>query len=416
MGLQGLVGAGALLGLAWLLSERRRQVDWSLVAKGLLLQAFLVVLLLKVPGGRAVFGLLSRVVRALEESTRAGTSFVFGYLGGGAPPFKVTDASSLYVFAFQSLPLLLVISALSAVFFYWGILPRIVQAFSYVLERTLRIGGAEGLSVAANVFLGMVESPLLIRPYLARLTRSELFTVMSCGMATIAGTVMVLYASFLSPVIPDALGHILTASVANAVGAIVVSKLMIPETGRVTPGKLVDLEPAESTMDALTQGTLRGVQLLLNIVAMLIVLVALIHLANLLLALLPSLGTDPLTLQGLLGWLLTPAAWLLGIPWSEAATAGSLLGIKTVLNELLAYLELSRLPAGAISERSSLILTYAMCGFANPGSVGIMIGGLGTLLPDRRSEVVELGMWTLVAGTLATWLTGCLAGLVLLLP
>ncbi|HRV08150.1 MAG TPA: nucleoside transporter C-terminal domain-containing protein, partial [Acidobacteriota bacterium] len=411
--MQGILGIASFLTVAWVLSEKRRRVDMPLIAKGMLLQFSLVLILLKVPGGREFFALLSRFVRALEEATRAGTSFVFGYLGGGEAPFEVVEASALFVFAFQSLPLVLVISALSAVLFYWKILPRIVEAFSYVLQRSLGIGGAEGLSVAANVFLGMVESPLLIRPYLARLTRSELFTVMGCGMATIAGTVMVLYASLLAPIIPDVLGHILTASVANAVGAIVVTKLMIPETEPPTPGRLLEPEPAESAMDALTQGTLRGVQLILNIVAMLIVLVALIHLANLLLGMIPSPGGEKVTLQGLLGWMMRPVAWLLGVSWAEASPAGSLLGTKLILNELLAYLDLSRLPEGILSQRSALILTYALCGFANPGSVGIMIGGLSTLIPERRSEIVELGMWTIVAGTLATLLTGCMTGIVL---
>jgi CNT family concentrative nucleoside transporter len=281
------------------------------------------------------------------------------------------------------------------------------------LQKTMRIGGAEGLGVGGNIFMGMVEAPLLIQPYVSRLTRSELFTIMTCGMATIAGTVMVLYANMLADVIPNSMGNILTASVMNAPAAIIISKLLIPETAAVTPAEIVDPDPAHNSMDAITRGTIRGVQLLINIVAMLLVLVALVYLANMILGAIPWTGSNPLTLQGILGTLLAPLVWLLGIPWKEAVTAGQLLGTKTVLNELVAYLDMSRLPQGALSNRSLLIMTYALCGFANPGSLGIMIGGLGTMAPDRRGEIVELGLRSIIAGTLSTCLTGALVGVIL---
>ena len=413
MHFQGLFGIAVIILTAWLLSESRRDVNWRIIGTAFGLQLVIALALLKIPASRGIFLTLNRVISSLEESTRAGTSFVFGYLGGGEAPFQITAESSAYVLAFRALPLIVFISALSSVLFYWKVLPLIVRGFSRVLQRATGIGGAEGLGVAANIFLGMVESPLAIRPYLSRMSRSELFTVMTSGMATIAGTVMVLYASLLSRVLPEGIGHILAASIINAPSAIVISKLLVPPAGAVTEGELSDPEPAHNTMDALTRGTLRGVQLFLNVVAMLVVLVALVHFVNLILGLLPWPGEEGLTLQGVLGFLLAPFTWMIGIPWSDAPTAAQLLGTKTILNELVAYLDLGNLGQNAMSPRSVLIMTYAMCGFANPGSVGIMIGGMGTMVPERRSEIVNLGLKSLLAGTLATCLTGALVGILL---
>ena len=408
---QSAIGLAVFLGLAWAMSEHRRKVSLRLVGLGLALQLALGILLLKVPGSGEIFLGFNRVILALEESVQAGTAFVFGYLGGGPPPFEEKEPSHTFVLAFRALPLLLLMSALSSLLFYWKVLPLVVKGFSRVLEKTLRLGGAEGLGVSANIFLGMVEAPLFIRPYLARMTRSELFTVMTCGMATIAGTVMVLYASILSDIVPNVIGHILTASLLNAVAAVIISKIMIPETGSGTSGELVEPEPFSSSMDAITKGTLRGVQLLINIVAMLLVMVALIHLANLVLGVLPVGGSRPVTLQGILGIVSAPIVWLMGIPWSQSWAAGELMGTKMVINELVAYINLSQLSPDALSPRSLVIMTYAMCGFANPGSLGIMIGGLGTMAPERRAEVVSLGLRSIVAGTLSTCMTGALVGL-----
>jgi CNT family concentrative nucleoside transporter len=280
------------------------------------------------------------------------------------------------------------------------------------LQKTMRVGGAEGLGVSANIFVGMVESPLFIRPYLKDMTRSEIFTLMTSGMATIAGTVMVLYASILSEKIPDVMGHILTASIISVPAAVTIAKIMVPETAIPTGGQLIAAEPASSSMDAITKGTLQGIELLLNIIAMLVVLVALVYLVNLMFGLLPDIAGAPLTLQRILGFVMAPIVWLMGVPWSEALTAGALMGTKTVLNELLAYIDLSRLSPDALSPRSLLIMTYAMCGFANPGSLGIMIGGLGTMAPGRRSEIVALGLRSIIAGTLATCMTGAVVGII----
>ena len=348
---------------------------------------------------------------ALEAATTAGTAFVFGYLGGAELPFAEAYPGAAFILAFRALPLILVISALSALLFHWHILPLVVRGFSWCLRKTMGLGGAEGLGVAANVFVGMVESPLFVRPYLEKMTRSELFTLMTAGMATIAGTVMVLYATILGDVIPGVMGHILTASIISVPAAVTIAKVMVPETGSPTGGRLVAPPPDAGSMDAVTRGTLQGVELLVNIVAMLVVLVALVHLFNTMLGLLPDMGGRPLTLQRVLGGVMAPIVWLMGVPWQEAPVAGGLMGVKTILNEFLAYLELSRLAPGTLGDRSMLILTYAMCGFANPGSLGIMIGGMGTMAPGRRSEIVSLGLRSVVAGTLATCMTGAVVGI-----
>jgi CNT family concentrative nucleoside transporter len=305
-----------------------------------------------------------------------------------------------------------VIGALSALLFYWKVLPVIVRGFSFILQKTLRIGGALGLGASTTIFLGMVEAPLVIKPYLRTMTRSELFSLMTVGMACIAGTVMILYATILQGVIPDPLGHILTASFIHVAAAVTIARIMVPGTGEETSGSLAPPQTATSSMDAVVKGTMDGLHLLLNIVAMLVVMVALVHLANAVIGLLPAAGGKPVTLQRLLGYVMAPVVWLFGIPWSEAQAAGSLMGTKTILNELLAFLEMAKLPADALDPRSRLIMTYALSSFANFGSLGILIGGLGSLAPERRDEIVGLGMKALVAGTLATCMTGAVIGIV----
>jgi CNT family concentrative nucleoside transporter len=411
--MHGILGIVVLLGIAWGLSEDRRRVPVRLVVGGIGLQLVLAVLLLKLPGSQGLFGAVNEAVLALQQATEAGTGFVFGHLGGGEAPFEVRYPENSFVLAFQALPLILVIGALSALLFHWRVLPLLVRALAALLRRTLGIGGALGLGAAANVFIGMVEAPLLIKPYLASMSRSALFALMATGMATIAGTVMVLYATLIGEAVPDAIGHILTASLMNAPAALVVAGLMVPGAGDGDNAVPMIRRDTGNAMDAITRGTLDAVPLLLNIIAMLVVMVALVSLANALLALLPVVGGAELTLQRLLGWLFAPVVWLIGIPWQEAATAGQLMGIKTVLNELLAYLELAALPAETLGERSRLIMTYALCGFANLGSLGIMIGGLGTMAPQRRAEVVSLGVRSIVAGTLATLLTAAVVGLLI---
>jgi CNT family concentrative nucleoside transporter len=410
---QSAIGLVALLGIAWLLSENRRTVPWRIVVSGIALQVALAALLLKAPPLQGVFLALNDMLLALERATQAGTSFVFGYLGGAPLPFATAGAGSSFVLAFKALPIILVVSALSSLLFYWRILPAIVKAISTLLEKTMGIGGAVGLSTAANVFVGMVEAPLIVRPYLQALSRGELFIVMTCGMAGVAGTVMVLYASILGPVVPSAMGHILAASLISAPAAIVVAALMVPPASPPTAGGVSVESVAKSSMDAIVRGTAEGLTLLLNIAALLIVLVALVTLVNLALAALPAIGGAPLTLQRALGLLMAPLAWLAGIPWSEALTAGTLLGTKTVLNEFIAYLDMAALDPAALSERSRIVMTYALCGFANFGSLGILVGGLAAMVPQRRDEVLALGVRTLASGTLATLSTAATVGMLL---
>ncbi|MEF8719447.1 MAG: nucleoside transporter C-terminal domain-containing protein [Candidatus Accumulibacter necessarius] len=411
--LQAVVGYLLLLGLAWTLSSRRRAIPWRTVLGGIGLQLALALLIFRLPGARELFAAGNDALLAIAAATREGTTLVFGFLGGASLPYAETVPGSSFVLAFQALPVVLVMSALSAVLYHWRVLPWLVRGFSVLLERTLGVGGAVGMSTAANVFVGMVEAPLLIRPYLASVSRGEMFIILSGGMAGVAGTVMALYASILGPVVPDALGHILAASFISAPAAIVFAVILVPPEGQAT-GQHLQLPPTDhSTMEAITRGTGEGATLLINIAAMLIVLVAMVSLTNQVLGLLPTVDAVPLSLQRLLGWLMAPFAWMAGIPWAESAVAGSLLGTKTVLNELIAYLDMARLSEAVLTPRSKVIMTYALCGFANLGSLGILLGGMCAIAPERRREIVQLGPWTLVSGTLATLSCGSVVAMLL---
>jgi CNT family concentrative nucleoside transporter len=409
--LQSFFGLIVFLAASWAISENRRAVRLKPILLGLLLQTAMALLMLKMPFFKDIFMLLNDVVSYVEGASRAGTSFVFGYLGGGALPFDEKTPGGSFIFALQALPIVLIVSALSSLLFYWKILPVVVRGFSWMLQKSMGVSGAVGLSAAANVFLGMVESPLFIKPYFKDLTRSELFIVMTGGMANVAGTVMVLYATALRNAVPDAMGHILAASIISTPAAIIVSLLMVPETEVSRAGGQAPPSEARGAMDAVARGTQEGVELLINIIAMLIVLVGLVYLANRLMGILPDIAGAPMTMQRALGWCMAPVVWLIGIPWAEAGAAGALMGTKTVLNEFIAYLNMAELPSGTLSPRSALIMTYALCGFANFGSLGIMIGGLGAMCPERKSEVTAMGMKTIVSGTLSTCLTGCMVGI-----
>ena len=412
--IQSAFGVVALLAIAWACGENRRAVSLKQAAIGLVATVVTAIVLLKLPGIAGVFAVINDAVGAISRATRAGTSFVFGYLGGGAAPFEVTKPGADFILAFQALPVVLVMSVLTTLLFYWRILPPLVKGMAWLLRRTLGVGGAVGLSTAANIFLGMVEAPLFIRPYLAALTRSELFLVMTGGMAGIAGTVLVLYATLLTPVIPDAASHFVIASVIAAPAAILISLIMVPETqprsGDDTPVAVESV--ASSSMDAVVRGTLSGLELLLNIIAMLLVLVALVYLVNAMLGVLPAVGGEAISLQRMLGYVMAPVCWLMGVPFSQAFVAGQLMGIKTVLNELIAYVEFAKLAPDALDPRSRLIMLYALCGFANFGSLGIMIGGLGAMAPERRDEIASLGLKSIVSGTLTTCLIGAIVGVV----
>ncbi len=416
--LQSAIGLFALVGLAWLVRDRSRTVIWRPVVVGVGLTFLLAVLLLKVPLLRNSLSVLNDAMNVLTDATHAGSSFVFGYLGGAALPFDVNPAGSAFIFAFQALPIILVVGALSALLFHWHIIQPVVRGFAWVLRRTIGLDGPAGVSSAMNIFVGMVESPLVVRPYLRRETRAGLFVIMTAGMASSSGSVLVLYATILSNAIPNALGQLIAASIISAPSAVAVAFLMMPpdeaELKQNTDPGDVAIEgrrEGENAMAAIARGTLDGIQLWLNVMCMILVLVALVYMVNTTInAVTPDIGGAPLTLQRIFGWVMAPLAWLLGIPWSEAVTAGGLLGTKTVLNEVIAYDEMIRLPDGTISPRTEMIMLYALCGFANFASLGTMIGGLAAMVPERRNDIAALAPKTLISGTLATCIAGAIVG------
>ncbi len=407
--MQGLIGFFVLLAFAWALSEDRRAIGWRTVVGGIALQLVLAAVLIGFPPATRAVMLLNDGADALQRAADAGTGFVFGYLAGGALPFVETHPGASFILAFKALPLVLVISALASLLFHWGVLQFVLRGFAWLLRRWLGIGGALALGAAVHVFVGMIEAPLLVRPWLARMQRGELFALMTCGMAGIAGTVMVIYAAILGPVVPNALGNILIASVISTPAALAVAALMVPFGPREEEARIVLPHAPVSALDAVVKGTMEGIPVLAGIVAVLLVTVALVALANMVLGLLPL--AEALTLQRIFAWPMRPVVWLIGVPWGESQVAAHLLATKTVLNEFVAYLDMAGISGAALSAHSRLVMTYALCGFANFGSLGILIGGLGAMVPERRAEVVGLGFRSIVSGTLATCLSGAVAGL-----
>ena len=416
LALQSLMGFIVLFVFAWAISEKRHAIPWRTVFAAIILQVVMGAVLYNFPYFEQWTLALNDALNGVQAATLEGSKLVFGYVGGGDAPFKIENKGNFFVLATQAFPLIIVVSALSALLFYWKILPVVVNTFSWVLRRTIGVGGAVGVSTAANIFLGTVEAPMFIKPYIAKLSRGELFIVMTGSLAGIAGTVMALYAFILRDIMPSAISHILIVSFISAPAAIAFSALMVPHEGPVTDGIIAKGAVADSAMDAVTQGTVDGVQIFINIVAMLLVLTALIAIANQIfasnvLSFLPNIGGKPMTVQSIFGWVMSPIVWLTGIPWAEAEAAGALMGTKTVLNELVAYVDMAKLPAGTLSPRSTVIMIYSMCGFANFASLGILIGGMGTMCPERRAEIIELGYRCLISGTLSTLSCGALIGI-----
>lgn len=398
-----LAGVLFILALCWLVSENRKRFPFLLTLGALLVQAGLVLALFALPNSQAALNAVSGVVDGLASATDKGTQFVFGYLGGGEPPYALRESGALpFLFGFRVLPLILVISALSALLWHWKILKWITHGFGFLFQRTMGLTGPSALAVAANIFMGMVESPIVIRAYLDRLTRSELFLMMVVGLATVAGSTMVAYAVILGPTLPNAAGHVLVASIISAPAGILLARIMIPEEAsgaHLEPG---DELKYQSSMDAVTRGVQDGVMVAVNVAAMLMVFVSFVWIVNNMLALAPDVGGGPLTLQRIFGFVFAPLAYLIGLPWSEAQQGGAVLGSKLFLTEFIAYIELGAIPTDALSERSRMILTYALCGFANVASVGIMTGGMTVLMPARRDEIFALAWKSLLPGFLAT--------------
>ena len=416
--LRGVIGIAVLLGLAWSLSENRRgHPGWRWIAGALLMQGLLAVLIVRVPIVWEAVGLVNNAVSAVEAATLKGSSYMFGYLGGAELPFALKPgAQPPLIIAFQILPLVIVFSALSALLWHWGVLRWMVNGLAFLLRRSLGVSGVVGLGGGAALFLGVVETPLVTRAYFARVSRAELFQLMVLAMATISGALLVLYATTLRAVVPDAVGHLIAASLVSIPAALLVTRLMVPPTDEDTATEMDKEDPGlryESSIDAITRGTADGLQLFLSVIAVIITVFALVALVDgMLAALAPFVDGEPLSLKRLLGWGLAPLMWLIGVPWGEAQAAGGLMGTKAVLNEYVAYLELAALPAGTLGPRALLIVTYALCGVANLASVGLLVSTIGTLAPDRRAEAAGLGMKSWVAGNIASAMTGAWIGLV----
>jgi CNT family concentrative nucleoside transporter len=411
LSLQALLGIAVFVALALPFSSSVRSIRWRIVAVAVALQFAICFVLLRVPFISDALQYLNKAVAAISAATQAGTSFVFGYIGGATPPFTVTNPGALSTFAFQVTPIIIVVSALSAVLWYWRVLPFVIRGIAWVFERTLGTTGPAGFAVTANVFVGQVEAPLLVRPYIAKMTRYELLLLMTAGMAMIAGSMMVVYSAMLASHFDNMLSQLLTKSLMSIPASILFAYVMLPDdsqsAGHAEPGRMYS-----STMDAITRGTTDGLHIWLNVIAILIVLIAFVALANFAIGALPPVAGAPLSLERIIGWVFAPLAWLMGIPWSEAPMAGSLLGIKTVLNEFIAYLKLADLSPDTLSPRSRLITIYALCGFANFASMGIQISGIAAMAPERRGDLNELAFRSLIGATLASCMTGAIVGII----
>ena len=409
---QSLAGLGFVIAVCWALSENKKAFPWKLALGSIAVQIGLVLLLFGLPGAQGLIQTVNDGVDGLAAATAKGTQFVFGYMGGGDQPYQVTNTGALFVFAFQVLPLILVISSLSALLWHWGILKLITRAFGLLFQKTMGLGGASALAVAANIFLGMIESPIVIRAYLDKLTRSELFLMIVVGLATVAGSTMVAYATILKAVLPNAAAHVLVASIISAPAGILLARIMVPEK----PGQggfyadYGSLLKYDSSIDAISKGTMDGLTVVLNISAILIVFVAFVAIGNGLLSVFPPVLGEPLTVERILGVVFAPLAWAMGVHWDEALKAGYLLGVKLMLTEFIAFIQLGAVPVEEMSERTRMIMTYALCGFANVGSVGITVSGMGVLMPERRNEIIGMVWKALIAGFLATCMTGALVG------
>ncbi|MBR9825576.1 MAG: nucleoside:proton symporter [Alphaproteobacteria bacterium] len=412
--LRSFIGLFLLAAIAWLLGPRKR-VPVALLLGAIGLQLGLTWLLYTAPPFRAFLTSLTGVVEVLQQITDEGAQFVFGYLAGSeAPWIPNPDAApgSAFLFAFQALPMVIVLSALSALLWRWRVLELLVQGFALAFRRLLNLSGAASLGAAANIFLGMTESPVLIRPRLPDMSRSDLFLIMTVGFSTVAGSVMAVYVTFLSGVIEDAAGHIFTASLISIPAAVLLARLMMPPEGESEEAKSREKIPQtiyQSSMDALTTGVSDGMRLYFNIIFMLLVFTSLVALVNVLLGVFPDFAGAPLSVDRILGWVFAPIVWLAGIPWNEANAAGALMGLKTALNELIAYGRLAEV-SDELSPRTSLIMTYAICGFANFSSIGILTGGLVAIAPSRREDILQLAPRALISGTLATLMTGAAVG------
>ena len=414
--MQGLTGIALMLLIAWGLSEdRAARPGWRWIAGALAAQIIIALIVTRVPFVWTLVGYANQAVGAVETATLVGSSYMFGYTGGAPIPFVLKPgAEPPLIVAFQILPLIITFSALSALLWHWGILKAMVRGLSWGLRRTLGVSGVVGLGGGATMFLGVVESPLLLRAWFDKMSRADLFMIMVMIMSTISGATLILYATTLRAALPDAVGHLIVASLISLPAALLVARLMVPGDGKADTTPVEADLAYDSSMDAIIRGTMEGVQLVLAVIGIIIAVFALVALVDQALALLPLIGGEPLSLKRGFGWLFAPLMWSIGIPWDQAPAAGALMGTKAILNEYVAYIDLAALPAATLDPRSTLIMTYALCGFANLASVGLIVSTIATLAPARRSEVSQLGMKSWVAGNLASMMTGAVIGIVTL--
>ncbi len=414
--LRALLGICVFIGLAWLISERRGEVSIKQILGGLAMQVMMAIVLTRVPGVVAGLGVLAYGVDGLQKSAESGAMFVFGYLGGGPQPFvKTTPEASTFIFSLQVIPAVLLVSALAALLWHWGVLRWIVRGSAWLFGRLFGVSGPVGVSTSACIFLGMIEAPLLVRPLLPKMSRGEFFIIMVDGLSVIAGSTMILLSVMLIDRMPDIFTHLLTASLISTPMAITLARVIVPSPV-VRGTEKIPLESTyQSSLDAMTHGTINAVKIAAYVIALLIVFVGTINLVNGLLSLLPHSG-DPVTLSSIFGALFAPFAWLMGVSYGDLQEVGSLLGTKVAVNEVVAYGQLGALPPDALSEKSTLIATYALCSFGNFGSVAILIGTLSAMAPEKRDEIVQLGFKALVAAFLTTCMTGTIIGLLSYFP
>jgi len=409
--IQSLIGIVALILIAIPFSESIQKIKVKFIIYALLIQTSLAFILLEIPFISSFFDVMSMAVESLRLSAIEGSSFVFGYLGGGDAPFEVSNNQNLPIFAFTFLPMLIFLSALSALLWHWKILPFLIKLLAKLFEKPLDAKGPIGLAATANIFLGQLEAPLLIKPYLNKMNQRDLLIIMTFGMSTIAGSVMVLYITWLDDKFTGVIGHFLTASILSVPAAIMFSNILIPSAQTELKTAKEDLKMYESSMDAISVGTKDGLNMFLSVIASLIVFLSLVALADFILGIFPNVYGEPISLQRIAAFIFAPIAWLMGIPFAEIIPAGNLLGTKTIFNELIAFNDLRDLDTNVLSERSQLIMLYGICGFANISSVGILLGGLSAICPDIRGTLLKIAFRALFAATLASCLTGTVVSL-----
>ena len=410
-----IIGFIGLVCIAIPFSQNRSTINYRHIIAAIILQIILAFALLKIPFIVQIFAYLSEGVTALQAATQEGAEFVFGYLSNSSTsPFQNSGTGNSMIFAFQILPLIIVISSLSALLWFWNILPLIIRAISKIFEKLFNIGGPIGLGATANIIMGQVEAPLLVRPYLSKMSEKELLILMTAGMSTVSGSIMIALVSMLAPQFPDInlIQHLVSASILSIPAAIMYANIMIPSSevtnfdGNSVP-KVYD-----SSMDAITRGTRDGLDICLNVGAILIAFIALVSLFNSLLGIFGGwVGISDLSLQLILGYIFFPIVWLMGVPLSETLASAELLGLKTALNEFVAYGALANLEPGILSDRSKLITLYALCGFANFSSVGILVSGISAMAPERKNDLIKVSIKALVGATLASCMTGLVIGI-----